>query len=362
MSHIDNYSKILTSVDEIKRNDSDRLSQEVSLKNDQRWNKVLKDAFRDPLKLLEYLELDAPEYIDKIQANSQFSMLVPVSYANKMKKGDWKDPLLQQVLPLKQEEIETEGFVSDPVGDLKAEISPGVLHKYQGRILIVTTGACPVHCRYCFRREFPYLDSTSHKAHWQNTLSKITNDNSISEVIFSGGDPLMLTDSRLKRMCTDIASIPHVKTIRFHTRVPIFVPERITTEFLTWLRALNVNKVMVIHCNHSNELDDQVGDVLVALRNHGVTLLNQAVLLNGINDTVVAQKSLLQRLFSFHVLPYYLHQLDKVKGSAHFEVDKRKALELVEKLKMELPGYLIPRLVEELSGKRSKQSIVNIDK
>ncbi|MEH6457912.1 MAG: KamA family radical SAM protein, partial [Cocleimonas sp.] len=248
-----------------------------------------------------------------------------------------------------------------PVGDLESEISPGVLHKYQGRVLLVTTGACPVHCRYCFRREFPYVDSIPDKKHWQQTLDKIKHEQSIHEVIFSGGDPLMLSDARLQKMCTDIAAIGHVTTIRFHTRVPIFLPERITVEFLSWLGELNVNKVMVIHSNHANELDDSVGAALLSLRNSGVTLLNQAVLLKGINDSVEVLEALLQRLFSFQVLPYYLHQLDRVKGSAHFEVDKRSALNLIESLRNKLPGYLIPRLVEEVSGKRSKQTIVKID-
>jgi len=325
------------------------------------WSKVLNKAFRDPVKLLEYLDLDFQSYIDELHLGSEFKMLVPLSYAEKMKKGDWDDPLLRQVLPLKEEMIETSGFVSDPVGDLESEISPGVLHKYQGRVLLVTTGACPVHCRYCFRREFPYVDSIPDKKHWQQTLDKIKHEQSIHEVIFSGGDPLMLSDARLQKMCTDIAAIGHVTTIRFHTRVPIFLPERITVEFLSWLGELNVNKVMVIHSNHANELDDSVGAALLSLRNSGVTLLNQAVLLKGINDSVEVLEALLQRLFSLQVLPYYLHQLDRVKGSAHFEVDKRSALNLIESLRNRLPGYLIPRLVEEFSGKRSKQTIVKID-
>lgn len=329
--------------------------------NDSDWSKVLTEAFRDPIKLLEYLELDFQSYIDELHLDSQFKMLVPLSYAAKMIKGDWDDPLLRQVLPLKEEVLEMPGFVSDPVGDLESEISPGVLHKYQGRVLLLTTGACPVHCRYCFRREFPYVDSIPDKKHWQQTLDKIQQDQSIHEIIFSGGDPLMLSDARLQKMCTDIAAIDHVTTIRFHTRVPIFLPERITAKFLSWLDDLDINKVMVIHTNHANELDASVGQVLSSLRDNGVTLLNQAVLLKGINDSVEVLASLLERLFSFQVLPYYLHQLDRVKGSAHFEVDKKTALDLIESLRNRLPGYLIPLLVEEVSGKRSKQTIVKID-
>ena len=326
------------------------------------WAKVLRDAFRNPQDLLEYLELDFQSHVDKIHLDSQFKMLVPLSYASKMKKGDWHDPLLRQVLPLKEETVEVPGFVSDPVGDLQSEISPGVLHKYQGRVLLVTTGACPVHCRYCFRREFPYVDSISDKKHWQQTLEKIEQDQNIREIILSGGDPLMLSDDRLEKMCTDIASIPHITTIRFHTRVPIFLPERITPSFLSWLGDLKVNKVMVIHSNHMNELDDIVGKALIAIKQCGVTLLNQAVLLRGINDSVETLESLLYRLFNYQVLPYYLHQLDKVQGAAHFDVDSEKAVNLIEDLRNKLPGYLIPRLVKEVSGERSKQSVVKIDK
>lgn len=333
-----------------------------SMTTDTDWSKVLTKAFRDPIKLLEYLELDFQSYIDELQLDSQFKMLVPLSYAAKMKKGDWDDPLLRQVLPVKEEIIKTPGFISDPVGDLESEISPGLLHKYEGRVLLVTTGACPVHCRYCFRREFPYLDSIPDKKHWQQTLEKIQQDNSIQEIILSGGDPLMLSDDRLQKMCSNIASIPHVTTIRFHTRVPIFLPERITPEFLSWLGKLDVNKVMVVHSNHANELDDKVGEALISLRECGVTLLNQAVLLKGINDSVEVLVPLLQRLFHYQVLPYYLHQLDRVQGSAHFEVDKKTALDLIESLRNRLPGYLIPRLVEEISGERSKQTIVKIGK
>jgi len=350
-----------TSPENITSENNDSLNAK-STKSDSDWSRVLAKAFIDPVKLLEYLELDFQSYIDELHLDSQFKMLVPLSYAAKMKKGDWHDPLLRQVLPFKEETIRTQGFVSDPVGDLQSEISPGVLHKYQGRMLLVTTGVCPVHCRYCFRREFSYIDSIPDKKHWLQTLDKIQQDNSIQEIIFSGGDPLMLSDVRLQKMCADITDIPHVTTIRFHTRVPIFLPERITPEFLYWLGELKVNKVVVIHSNHANELDDSVGEVLIALRNHGVTLLNQAVLLKGINDSVEVLEPLLQRLFSYQVLPYYLHQLDRVQGSAHFEVDKKTALDLIESLRNRLPGYLIPRLVEEVSGKRSKQTIVKIDK
>ena len=220
------------------------------------WQSLLQNAFRDPKALLEFLLLDNPEHLKQIKTDSDFKMLVPLSYAQKMRKGDWNDPLLKQVLPIHEESIETLGYVNDPTGDLNAEISSGLLHKYKGRVLLVTTGACPVHGRYCFRREFPYANSIPDKKQWQSTLDLIQQDSSIHEVIFSGGDPLMLSDDRLKKICVEIAAIPHVKTLRFHTRVPIFLPERINQSLLHILSKLDIQKVMVIHVNHANELDD----------------------------------------------------------------------------------------------------------
>ena len=322
------------------------------------WQKVLAGAIRDPMVLLELLELSSEQYKKLVVLPEKFKLLVPLSYVKKMQKGNWNDPLLKQVLPLKDEQQESVfGFTTDPVADLNAEVSSGVLQKYQGRVLLVTTGSCAVHCRYCFRQHFPYVNSLADKKHWQQTLSTLANDDSIHEVILSGGDPLMLNDQRLQLMCYEIAEIPHIKTLRFHTRVPIFLPERINSVFLEWLEEINIQKVMVIHANHANELDEQVGNVLLGLKQAGVTLLNQSVLLKRVNDDLESLTSLSHKLFEFGVLPYYLHQLDKVKGAAHFEVDKSKGYSLVEQLKNSLSGYLVPKYVEEVSGERSKQAI-----
>ncbi len=325
--------------------------------DDVSWQSVLASAIRDPLVLLNLLELDVHKYKKYLYHPEKFKLLVPLSYASKMRKGDWNDPLLKQVLPVQNETQSIAGFLTDPVGDLDSVISSGVLQKYQGRVLLITTGACAVHCRYCFRRHFPYADSMPDKDKWQETLASIRNDESIHEVILSGGDPLMIPDKRLKMMCHDLADIPHVKTLRFHTRIPIFLPERINHEFLKWFADLAINKVMVIHANHANELDTSVGEVLNKLREAGVTLLNQSVLLKGVNDSVGVLSALSHRLFDFKVLPYYLHQLDKVDGGAHFEVDRKAAIKLVNDLKIDLPGYLVPRLVEEISGERSKSAL-----
>jgi len=331
------------------------------LNNEPNWRNVLKKAFKDPLELLKFLELDHAEYLDKVKTDSRFKMLVPLSYAEKMQRGDWNDPLLQQVLPINQENIETLGFVNDPIGDLQAEVSSGLLHKYQGRVLLVTTGACPVHCRYCFRREFPYADSSPDKKQWQNTLDYIQSDKSIHEVIFSGGDPLMLSDDRLQKMCVEIAAIPHVRTLRFHTRVPVFLPERINQSLRKMFVALSavqdIQKVMVVHINHANEIDEHVSRALSDLRKDGFSLLNQSVLLKEVNDDVATLSELSHKLMANHVLPYYLHQLDRIQGAAHFEVERDRSIKLMEGLRNNLPGYLVPRLVEDISGKRSKLPI-----
>jgi len=321
------------------------------------WQGALANAIRDPLELLSMLDLDEDKTIEQLLHPERFKLLVPLSYIAKMKKGDWNDPLLMQVLPVQDETTSVAGFMADPVGDLDSVISSGVLQKYQGRVLLITTGACAVHCRYCFRRHFPYANSMPDKNKWQETLANISSDETIHEVILSGGDPLMIPDERLKAMCNDLAEIPHVKTLRFHTRIPLFLPERIDSDFISWLAELPIQKVMVIHANHANELDQIVGDVLDDLREAGVTLLNQSVLLKGINNSVDSLAELSHRLFEFQVLPYYLHQLDKVEGAAHFEVNRKEAINLIKDLKNELPGYLVPKLVEEVSGERSKLAL-----
>lgn len=321
------------------------------------WQNAMINAVRDPDKLLNLLGLDRSVYKKELYFPESFKLLAPLPYIKKIKKGDWNDPLLRQILPLLVENGQISGFVSDPVGDMHAIISNGVLQKYQGRVLLLTTGACAVHCRYCFRRHFPYASSAPDKKHWQDTLQQIKNDESIHEVILSGGDPLMLSDRRLQSMCADLAAIPHVKTLRFHTRLPVILPERINESFLGWLADLKIQKVMVIHANHANEINDETGYVLQALVNQQVTVLNQSVLLKGVNNDVDSLYHLSQRLFNFQVLPYYIHLLDKVQGAAHFDVSEKAAVVLIKELKQRLPGYLVPKLVKEVSGERSKLSI-----
>jgi EF-P beta-lysylation protein EpmB len=245
----------------------------------------------------------------------------------------------------------------DPVGDLAAMASPGVLHKYAGRVLLTATGACGVHCRYCFRRHFPYGEATAAADHWQAALDYIAHDTSIYEVILSGGDPLALSDRRLAELVHAVAGIGHVTRLRVHTRLPVVVPARITTELVNWLNGTRLNPVLVVHANHANELDAAVRAALSRLRAAGVTLLNQAVLLRAVNDSVEALTALSEQLFAAGVLPYYLHLLDRVQGAAHFEVDAPQARELMTQLAARLPGYLVPRLVREIAGAPSKLAL-----
>lgn len=317
------------------------------------WQRALAQAITDPLELLNHLDLPL-ERFPSPRPRPGFALRVPRGYAARMRKGDPDDPLLRQVLPLMDEDRPAPGFEADPVGDLHAERRPGVLHKYQGRVLLVATGACAIHCRYCFRQHFPYAESNPLKGHWAQTLAGIAADPSIEEVILSGGDPLTLTDDRLAALAEDLCAVPHVRRLRFHTRLPIVLPERIDRGFLTWLAGLPVNTVMVVHANHANEIDDRVRGALGALKTAGTTLLNQAVLLRGVNDHSDTLRRLSEALFDAGVLPYYLHLLDKVTGTAHFDVPEATAVKLLAGLNRALPGYLVPRLVREVPGAAHK--------
>lgn len=273
-----------------------------------------------------------------------------------MRRGDPNDPLLRQVLPLDEELVEIGGFSPDPVGDLTAEVVPGVLHKYPGRVLLITTGACGVHCRYCFRREFPYETSSTEKATWHAATAYIERDPSIREVILSGGDPLALSDRRLSLLFDALTSISHVERIRIHTRQPIVLPERVDDGLLLALSRIpsSVAVVIVVHANHAHEIDAQVDVAMRQLKQSGAMLLNQSVLLRGVNDNEEALVALSEALARVGVLPYYLNLLDRVRGAAHFEVDEATGLRLIKALRDRLPGYLVPRLVADRPGKKSK--------
>ena len=318
------------------------------------WRKALSQAVRDPAELLQLLALPSELLPAAQQAAARFPLRVPRSYIARMQQGNPADPLLRQVLPLDEELVAADGFTEDPVGDLDAMAIPGLLHKYAGRVLLITTAACGVHCRYCFRRHFPYNEANAASLDWQPALDYIAADPSIREVILSGGDPLSLSDQRLTQLVAQLAAIPHLQRLRLHTRQVIVLPERVDAALLNWLADCRLQTVMVVHANHANEINQEVTAALLRLKEIGVTLLNQAVLLKGVNDEVQVLAALSERLFAAQVLPYYLHQLDRVQGAGHFEVSDTQALKLVHELRERLPGYLVPRLVREQAGKLAK--------
>ncbi|MGK0673917.1 MAG: EF-P beta-lysylation protein EpmB [Halothiobacillaceae bacterium] len=291
-------------------------------------------------------------------AEEQFPVRVPLGFLAAITPGQVDDPLLRQVLPTPEEEVVVPGFMADPVGDRAVMLRPGLLHKYHGRVLLITTGACAIHCRYCFRRHFPYQEAHIGSDGFAKALEHIATDASIREVILSGGDPLVLNDRRLKALSEALVAIPHIERLRIHTRVPTVLPERINDEFMAWFAPLGVRKVVVVHVNHANELSPSARIALKRLQESGATLLNQAVLLRGVNDTLDAQEQLVKALFDAGVMPYYLHMLDRVHGAAHFEVGEAEAQALVEAMRNRLPGYLVPRLVREVAGAPSKLPVM----
>lgn len=317
------------------------------------WQKELASAFTDPEQLLKYLQFEPQKYADDIRARKLFPMRVPLPFANRIKKGDINDPLLMQVFPLKQEFDTAKDFVQDPLQEQQSQ-TPGMLHKYQSRVLLIVRGGCAVNCRYCFRRHFPYADNAVNKQGWQEALDYIRADPQINEVIFSGGDPLMANDEHLAWLTEQIESISHVTRLRVHTRLPVVIPNRINANLIKWFSNSRLQAVMVLHINHANEIDQALADKLLLLKNSGVTLLNQAVLLRNINDNVDAQQQLSERLFSAGILPYYIHMLDKVEGASHFDVSEQRALEIMAELIKRQPGFLVPKLVRELAGQPGK--------
>jgi EF-P beta-lysylation protein EpmB len=322
-----------------------------------RWQQLWREAVRDPRELLSMLGLEALYSRISDDAAAQFPLRVPRGFVARMRPGDAHDPLLRQVLPLDDEMRVAAGFSVDAVGDAAARAGAGLLHKYQGRALLVATGSCAVNCRYCFRRHFPYAEETAAREGWREAVAVIRQDDSIKEVILSGGDPLSLATSKLMELTHALAGIPHLKRLRIHTRLPVVLPERVDAPLLDWLRDLPWPVAVVLHANHANEFDAHVDEALAALRGTAVQLLNQAVLLRGVNDSVDALADLSERSFAAGVLPYYLHQLDRVSGAAHFEVPDARAKALHAGLAARLSGYLVPRLVREVAGDTGKRPL-----
>jgi EF-P beta-lysylation protein EpmB len=318
------------------------------------WQKDLASAIRSWPDLLQRLQL-APDLMPfPKSAAREFPILVPESYVQRMRLGDPDDPLLRQVLPQVDEMMEVPGFAADPVDDQQARKAPGLLQKYRGRALLIAHGSCAIHCRYCFRRHYPYREEPHANAGWQEAFDAIRADETLHEIILSGGDPLILSDQRLRQMVEPLSEIPHIRRLRIHSRLPVVLPSRITSGFLEMLCSTRLLPVMVVHANHAQELTGDCQRALERLRNAGIPLLNQAVLLKGVNDRIEDLASLCERCIDLGVLPYYLHQLDRVRGAAHFEVPVETGRKLIRQLRARLPGYAIPRYVAEIPGASGK--------
>jgi EF-P beta-lysylation protein EpmB len=325
------------------------------------WQQELKEAIRDPRQLCRLLELPAELEAAAERAAVQFPLFAPRPFLAQIERGNPRDPLLRQILPLDAELSSPPGFTADPVGDLAARRAPSLLHKYGGRALLITTGACAVHCRYCFRRHYPYSEAQTPRsaAAWQPALEEIAADESLREVILSGGDPLVLVDSLLAELAERLAAIPHVARLRIHTRLPMMVPQRIDGPLLRWLRGTRLTPIMVLHANHPAELQGPAAAAIGRLVDAGVPVLNQSVLLRGVNDDPDVLTALCERLIQLRAMPYYLHQLDRVAGAAHFEVPLSRGLEIMESLRQRLPGYAVPRYVRETAGQPYKTPLDN---
>lgn len=322
---------------------------------DKNWQSQLRELITSRDELLAFLGLHPEDVGPQGGADAEFALKVPMSFAARMKPGDPRDPLLLQVLSTREETLVVSGYTDDPLEETgTTNPLPGLVHKYHGRVLLIVAGACAVNCRYCFRRHFPYEENRNNRDDWNETLAYIAADNSIEEVIFSGGDPLVVTDSQLAQLVEQIAAIDHVKRLRIHSRLPIVIPQRVTQALLSSIMHPQLQTIMVVHCNHANEIDGNVARAFQRLRDAGITVLNQAVLLRHINDRVAEQVALNRALFECNVLPYYLHLLDKVQGAAHFDVPEPEALELIRAVGARLPGYMVPKLVREEAGGKAK--------
>ncbi|MDP3534341.1 MAG: EF-P beta-lysylation protein EpmB [Halomonas sp.] len=318
------------------------------------WQQQLSQAIRDPNALCKRLGLNSQWLPGASAGHALFDICVPEAYLARIEPNNPADPLLLQVLPVSDETLTPKGYVLDPLEEAEHRPAKGLIHKYAGRVLLIASPNCAINCRYCFRRHFPYSDNAPSRAQWQEALDYIRNDASIHEAILSGGDPLAASDRQLAWLVAQLESIPHLKRLRIHTRLPVVIPDRIDDALLGWLAATRLQKVVVLHINHANEIDQPVVDACARLKHAGVTLLNQSVLLKGVNDNVPTLATLSERLFEAGVLPYYLHVFDPVQGAAHFDVPDEDAQALVKQLLDHLPGFLMPRLVREIPGRSSK--------
>lgn len=318
------------------------------------WQADFAAAVTDPAELASLLGLPESWVGPAREAARMFPMRVPRSFVARMRRGDPTDPLLRQVLPVAEELEHTAGRSSDPLQEADARRAPGLLHKYRGRALLIATGACAMHCRYCFRREFPYEDQQSDTGRWHDALAALAADPSIEELILSGGDPLSLGDARLQSLSRALAGIPQLRSLRLHTRNAVVLPSRVDDGLVEWIKGLPWRVTVVLHVNHAQELEGDAVEAIARLRSTGALLLNQSVLLRGVNDDAATLVALSKRLHELGVLPYYLHLTDAVNGTAHFDVDELRGRAIVDALARALPGYLVPRLVREVPGEEAK--------
>lgn len=320
------------------------------------WQKDLRQVITDPKKLLELLDINTEDYLQHFKARTLFPVRVPLPFIKRMKKGDFDDPLLKQVMPLTSEFVVTDGFIADPLQEHDT-VATGLLHKYKHRVLMIVKAGCAINCRYCFRRHFPYQDNSPNKQRWQEALTYIAENNEISEVIFSGGDPLMASDEHLTWLVEQIEQIPHVKRLRIHSRLPVVIPRRITSTLVNLLKNTRLKATLVLHINHANEIDLGFIKALEPLRAARIPLFNQSVMLKDINDNSQTLCELSEQLFDSGIQPYYLHLFDPVQGAAHFDVPEEKAITIVNEMLAALPGFLMPKLVREVAGQTNKTPI-----
>ena len=319
------------------------------------WKKELADAITDPAELLRVVGLDDAWLPAARRAAARFGLVAPRRFVGRVRRGDPADPILRQILPLAEELREQVGYGPDPVGDRAAEVRPGVLTKYHGRALIIASGGCAINCRYCFRREFPYQGHVASANGWREVIQAVAEDPTISELILSGGDPLMLPDARLDALTEALEGIDHVRRLRIHTRMPVVLPERVDDSLCRWIAGSSRPVITVVHVNHPAEIGTRAAGALQRLRAAGSTLLNQSVLLRGVNDETETLVALSEALFEAGVMPYYLHFPDPVAGTSHFSVSESRARELATAIAARLPGYLVPRLVREIAGEDCKR-------
>jgi EF-P beta-lysylation protein EpmB len=332
------------------------ISQPINLHSD--WKAELSNCVSSIDELLNQLGLKPEDLKATEQAASKFPIKVPQPFVQLMEYGNPNDPLLKQVLPITSELQVDSNFSTDPVGESSFNPVPGIVHKYRNRVLMIISPNCAINCRYCFRRHFPYDDNRQSKQQWLKALDYLKTKPEINEVIYSGGDPLAANDNFLRWLTGEIESIKHIKRLRIHTRLPVVIPSRIDDQLLNWLSNTRLKPTFVLHINHANEIDSALSQGINRLKQAGIMVLNQSVLLKGINDTSDQLINLSEKLFNVGIMPYYLHMLDPVQGASHFDVPEDRAVEIFSQIQAELPGFLVPKLVQERAGETSKSLIL----